>query len=53
MSVVHVIVRGIIGLGYFVVLTTVYGVMAGKMAMEMKVVDEEGRKPGFALALVR
>ncbi len=52
-SVVHIAIQGIVGLGYFVVLTAVWGATLGKMAMGLKVVDDDGRKPGVGLVLLR
>ena len=51
--VLHVLVQGIIGLGYFTVLTAVWGATLGKMAMGMRVVDAEGAKPGPVTVLQR
>ena len=51
--VLHVVIQGLIGLGYFTVLTAVWGATLGKMAMGMRVADENGIKPGVGAVLLR
>lgn len=51
--VLHVVVQGLIGLGYFTVLTAVWGATLGKMAMGMRVVAGNGIKPGASAVLLR
>ncbi len=51
--VLHVVIQGFIGLGYFTVLTAVWGATLGKMAMGMRVADENGIKPGVGAVLLR
>ncbi len=49
----YIVVQIVVGLGYFVVLTAVWGATLGKVAMRMKVVDAGGAKPGFGAVLLR
>ncbi len=52
-SMLHIIIQGLIGLAYFVLLTAAFGATLGKMALGMKVVDAEGNKPEFGPIFIR
>ena len=60
LPVLHVVIWGLVVLGYFTVLTAARGTTIGKMVMGMKVIDESaifgfprGRKPAPLQALLR
>ena len=52
-STLDVVIQGLVGLAYFVILTTAFGATLGKMALGMRVVDAEGSKPGFGPVFIR
>ena len=43
----------IVTFGYYILLTAVFGATLGKMALDIRVVDESGRKAGFLKVLIR
>ena len=47
------LIEAVITLGYYILLTTVFGATLGKMALGMKVVEESGQKAGFFRVLIR
>jgi uncharacterized RDD family membrane protein YckC len=47
------LIEAVITLGYYILLTTVFGATLGKMALGMKVVEESGQKAGFFKVLIR
>ena len=52
-STVDGVVQAAVAFGYYFVLTAVFGATLGKMALGMRVVDENGNKAGVVPVLVR
>ena len=47
------VLEAVISFGYYILLTAAFGATLGKMALGMRVVDENGQKAGFFKVLIR